>query len=257
MPDYDSQSKSYDLLYQGYCEDIPFYLSEAKKARGPVLEIGCGTGRLLLKFLQAGVDAHGIDISPGMISRLIKKAKALGMAAEGRAKVADMRNFSSRRKFALIIVPFRVFLHLLSSDDQLSSLACMRRSLSPHGRIIMNFFLPSSAFIAKNYGKRVSWVAYHDRAHLGRSKGLAEKGLRAVDYARYIDEPNQAIKVSQSLYRGQKRVARYDYRLSLVYKKEFELLLRLAGFSRWRVYGGFKKKRLVSSKQEMVWVIDK
>jgi SAM-dependent methyltransferase len=222
-----------------------------------VLELGCGTGRLLLRLLASGVDAYGLDISPKMVSRLQKKAKGQGITAKGRARVADMRSFTSKRKYALVIVPFRVFLHLLTSDDQIAALKCIRSSLAPGGRAILNFFLPSPHFIAANYGRKVSWIAYSDRAIAKRDKKLAKKDLQAVDFTRYEDEPGQLIRVSQSLYRGKKRIAKYDFCLSLVYKREFELLLRLSGFSKWEVCGGFKKEKLVSSKQEMVWEISR
>ncbi len=74
---------------------------------------------------------------------------------------------------------------------------------------------------------------------------------------RFVDEPNQIIEVSEELADKGKTIAKYKFRLALIYKKEFELLLRLAGFSRWDLYGGFKKGKLTSSKQEMVWEIKK
>ncbi len=247
MPEYDSIAATYDQLYSYYTEDIDFYVSEAKKAKGAVLEVGCGTGRLYLPILAAGVDAYGMDVSAEMVSRLKRKAADIGFRA--KAQVADMRTFRHRKKFALIIVPFRVFLHLLTSEDQLSALKSLRRALAPGGKIIMNFFLPSAEFIHKNYGREVAWQG---RAGMG---GKAS-GITARDTTRFTDEPNQQIRVTQKLFKNGRKIAQYDYRLALIYKREFELLLRLAGFGAWRVYGGFKKEKLESSKQEMVWVIE-
>ncbi|MEM4634256.1 MAG: class I SAM-dependent methyltransferase [Candidatus Anstonellaceae archaeon] len=251
LPDYDSQHELYDLIYGNYAEDLPFYLHEAKKARGAVLEVGCGTGRILLRLLSEGVDAYGIDISQSMVAQLERKARKIGISTSGRIKIADMRKFFFRKKFSLAIVPFRVFLHLLTTSDQLSALKCIRKSLKKGGRMILNFFLPSAKFICSNYNKKVSWQAYGKPA-----SSIAQnpaKSIRVVDFTRYENEPEQIIKVCQTVYEGKKKLGSYSFRLSLIYKREFELLLRAAGFSKWRVYGGFKKQKLVSSKQEMVW----
>ncbi|MCX8197909.1 MAG: class I SAM-dependent methyltransferase [Candidatus Micrarchaeota archaeon] len=251
LPDYDAQHLSYDLIYRGYSEDLPFYLSEAKKAKGPVLEAGCGTGRILLALLEANVDAYGIDVSPKMIARLKKKASEKGLDVKGRAKVADMRNLKAKSKYSLIIAPFRVFLHLISQKDQLSALRSMRRALRKGGKAILNFFLPSASFIAKNYGKKMIW-----RPAL-QGKAPANLKLRVEDAIAYESEPDQIIRIRQSVFSGKRKLAEYSFRLALVYKREFELLLRLAGFSKWKVYGGFKKGKLASSKQEMVWEVFK
>ena len=67
----------------------------------------------------------------------------------------------------------------------------------------------------------------------------------------------QFVGVDMRVFRGRHQLGRGAFRIALIHKQEFDLLLRLAGFSSWQVYGGFKKKRLVSSKQEMVWIIEK
>ena len=221
--------------------DTSFYLREAKKARGPVLEVGCGTGRVYLPLLAAGVDAYGIDISRGMLRVLEKKTASCGLSP--RIKLADMRNFSLPRKFALIIVPFRAFLHNLTIQDQVSSLKCFRRHLAPGGKLVLNFFYPSPDVIVNDYGHEV--VRF--------KKG----GLVRKDFSVFSDETEQIVASSFWALKNGKKIGSYKVRIAFIYKREFELLLRLAGFSRWRVFGGFNKEKLVSSKQEMVWVIEK
>ena len=87
----------------------------------------CGTGRVLLPTLEASVDIEGLDLHPGMLDVLRKKAAALGPAP--RVHLADMRDFTLARRFALITVPFRAFMHLLTTEDQLRALRCMREHL--------------------------------------------------------------------------------------------------------------------------------
>jgi len=246
MADYDSIAEYYDLTHSTrILRDKKFYLSEAKKAKGKVLEVACGTGRVYLPLLAAGVDAYGIDISPKMLSVLEKTARLDGLVPN--VGLADMRNFKHKEKFSLILIPFRAFLHMLSAKDQLSTLKNLRAHLSPGGKLMLNFFFPNPAFIAEKYGKGRRNREFFDR----------KSGISVTSESYFIDEPNQVVQCIFRISRRGRQLAIQKFRIALLYKREFELLLRLAGFSKWRVYGGFKKEKLKSSRQEMVWIIEK
>ncbi len=107
MQNFEKWAKVYDLIYGKYKNDINFYRKEVCKAKGKVLEIACGTGRIYLELLKDGVDAYGIDISKNMLEVLKKKARNLGL--KPKVKKADTRNFKFNIKFSLIIIPFRSF----------------------------------------------------------------------------------------------------------------------------------------------------
>lgn len=102
---FEEWAKVYDMIYGNFKEDLDFYKREARKAKGKVLEIACGTGRIYLELLKDGIDAYGIDISENMLRVLKEKAKKLGL--NPKVKKADMRNFRFNTKFSLIIIPFR------------------------------------------------------------------------------------------------------------------------------------------------------
>jgi hypothetical protein len=72
-----------------------------------------------------------------------------------------------------------------------------------------------------------------------------------------VNEPEQIVEVTETLKKGETTFWSGKLRFALIYKREFILLLRLAGFSKWQVYGGFDYQPLNSSKQEMVWIIEK
>ena len=90
MANYDRIAKVYDIFYESATSDIPFYLSEAKKARGPVLEVACGTGRTYLRLLEAGVDAYGIDLSKGMLSKLEKRRLHAGLPQKSNWRTCEI-----------------------------------------------------------------------------------------------------------------------------------------------------------------------
>ncbi|MGD8278709.1 MAG: class I SAM-dependent methyltransferase, partial [Gemmatimonadota bacterium] len=125
--------------------DIVFYVEAAVQAGGPVLEVGCGTGRVLIPSARAGARMVGVDLSAPMLA--ICRAKLRNESEEVRSAVqlvqADMREFALSRKFALATIPFRPFQHLMTTEDQLSCLATIRTHLIDGGRLILDVFNPS------------------------------------------------------------------------------------------------------------------
>lgn len=132
-------------------QDVAFFVDMARQAGGPVLEVGCGTGRILIPTARAGCEITGLDSSPAMLSRCREK---LAREPEGvRSKVTlvegDMRRFhlepepGREAKFGLVTIPFRPFQHLLTVNDQLACLASIHRHLAPGGRLVLDLFNPS------------------------------------------------------------------------------------------------------------------
>src|SRR5512135_3400883 len=68
----------YDQIFEGFDFDIPFWRATSSAAGGPVLDLGCGTGRVLMPLLEAGVDADGVDLYEPMLERARAKAEAGG-----------------------------------------------------------------------------------------------------------------------------------------------------------------------------------
>jgi SAM-dependent methyltransferase len=127
-------------------DDVPFYVDLAREAAAsglPVLELGCGTGRVTIPIARAGVEVVGLDSSPAMLGIARRKAAAVG--ADVTWVEGDMRDFALDQRFGLVIIPFRSFLHLLTDADQEACLACVRRHLIPGGRFALNFFVPRFA----------------------------------------------------------------------------------------------------------------
>jgi SAM-dependent methyltransferase len=237
----------YDLYYAWLTEDRDFYVERAKQARGPVLEAGCGTGRILIPTLQAGVDIDGFDVHPGMLEVLRRKAAALGL--EPALQQADMRDFTMPRRYALITVPFRAFLHLMTSEDQIAALRCFREHLDPGGALVLNLFHPSFEKMVRPEGEQV----------LEREFPHPETGLPVAMYTRRsTDRVNQVLRVDREVVLSDARgyaaeTHRDRFTLRWIWRPEMELLLRLAGFSHWDVRGGFDGRPLEKDTDEMVW----
>jgi SAM-dependent methyltransferase len=233
----------YDLVYRFYRDDVDFYVTLARAAGGPVLEAACGTGRILLPTAQAGVDIDGFDLSPVMLDGLRRKASALGLTP--RVAQGDMRDFTMPRRYALVTVPFRAFMHLMETDDQIRALRCLREHLEPGGALVLNLFYPNVDFMAAREG-----VRQEDANLLDPSGARDVVSWSTTSY----DRVRQRLVTEREVMAGDGSIlGRYSFSLRWTYRFEMELLLRAAGFQRWDVRGGFDGRPLERDTDEMVW----
>src|SRR6476469_2162090 len=108
--------------------DAAFYRGLARDAGGPVMEPGCGTGRVLLPIAALGIPCVGVDASPAMLAALRAKSPPPNLElVEARMETFDL----GERRFRLITCPFRAFQHMLDVPSQLATLANVRRHLAP------------------------------------------------------------------------------------------------------------------------------
>jgi SAM-dependent methyltransferase len=134
----------YDQAYRRHTQDLAFYVGLARRARGPVLELGTGTGRVSLALARAGVSVVGLDQSRDMLrqaeTRIAREPSAVRRRIELRA--GDLRSARLRRRFALVIAPFNLFMHLYTRRDLERGLATVRAHLAERGRFAMDVLVP-------------------------------------------------------------------------------------------------------------------
>lgn len=151
---YSIMSRHYDDDYASLLsgDDVRFYLDLAVEDGGPVLELGCGTGRVLLPTARAGVAITGLDSSPRMLERLGETLRAEDEAVRGRVELAqaDMSSggLDLGRRFSLVTAPFRGAQHLLRRDDQRRWLRNVRRHLADDGNLVFDVFQPDYKLMA-------------------------------------------------------------------------------------------------------------
>jgi SAM-dependent methyltransferase len=143
--EYAAIAAVYDLWSADMTADVPFYVGEAVQAGGPVLEIGVGTGRVAAAMARAGVDVIGIDVSPSMLARARQTMTEAGVEDRVTLHQADMRSFRLDRTFPLAVLPYRVFAHARTVEDQVDTLFAVRDHLDPGGRLILNVTVPHMA----------------------------------------------------------------------------------------------------------------
>lgn len=224
--------------------DETFYRELAMNADGPVLEVGCGTGRIYLELLRAGVDADGFDISENMLQVLEEKAEAADLDAFVWRD--DMCEFEAPREYELVIIPFRTFLHNLTVSDQLATLEQCHEALAPGGRLALNVFTPNFDLICDTYGEPDTWTFIHEGEE-----------YRVTDVTDFVDEVNQVTASTRRVSKDGESVSKATFELSLLSRREFELLLRNTGWHDWTFFGGFSGDALETTDQEMVVIAEK
>jgi SAM-dependent methyltransferase len=134
----------YDLEYDDQVEDIQHYVDLARSTSGPVLELGCGTGRLTIPLARAGFTVHGIDISHAMLDRLNARLASEDAAVRARVHVGhdDFRTVQSDKRYPLIIWPFNALHHCRRPEQVHAVLDRARTLLQPGGVLAIDCYLP-------------------------------------------------------------------------------------------------------------------
>jgi SAM-dependent methyltransferase len=152
---YDAIAELYDPWSQSVTEDIPFYVAEARKAGGPVVELGVGTGRIAVPTAQAGVAVIGVDSSAGMLEVCRRAADAAGVTRLLDLRLGDLSAPPVSEQVRLVTCPFRSYLHLPDEESRLAALAAVRELLLPGGKFIFDVFAPRRDDIVETHGR---WI---------------------------------------------------------------------------------------------------
>jgi SAM-dependent methyltransferase len=158
----------YDHDYRRRRHDVRFYrtLATAIAARqpGPVLDLACGTGRLLLPLLRDGHTVVGLDHAPAMLAGASAKIARLPRAQRRRALLirADLRRFAFRRRFGFAVAAFHSVQHLITDADLLRFFRSVRRALAPHAWLAFDVFTPEARFLARDETRRWDRTPFQD-----------------------------------------------------------------------------------------------
>lgn len=246
LPSVFDDGELYDLVLRDIPYGLDFYAALAREANGPVLDIACGTGRILLPCLQAGVDIEGLDLFEPMLATLRAKAAALNLTP--RLHRADMSNFSLTRRYRLIMIPFNAFIHNMTQETQIRCLQLCREHLLPGGKLAFDTFFPSLAIIGTPQDTR---VLEGELAHPQTGLPMRMYDTRRFDrvaQVQYSLNELELVAADGSI----ERVHRSQVSSRYIYKHEMELLLRASRFARWEIHGGFDGRPLTQEDDAMV-----
>jgi SAM-dependent methyltransferase len=246
LPSVFDDGDVYDLMLSHVPSGFDFYVGLARAANGPVLDIACGTGRILLPCLQAGVDIEGLDLFEPMLKTLRAKAAALGLSP--RLHRADMSDFSLPRQFRLIMIPFNAFIHNMTQETQIRCLQLCREHLLPGGRLTFDTFFPALEFVGTAPKTRVLEGTF---PHPQTGQPVRTYDTRTVERVEQLFHSLNEIELLAADGSVQ-TVHRSEISSRYVYKHEMALLLRVAGFAGWEICGDFDGRPLTRENDAMV-----
>lgn len=247
---YGSLARFYDWRMEGEEEDIPFYVQLAKESGGPVLELGCGTGRVTLPIAEAGIEAVGLDLSLEMLD--IARQKLSGMSEEVQERIqfvqGDMADFALERQFSLVILPANQFRELLTTEEQMFCLHCVSLHLEKGGALVIELTNPFRSI------KR--WTAgeiYHRKVGYCRETGTIVECLFKTISVNLMEQwIEQETIYLEHLSDGS--VVRHAGRGSSrhVFPRELDLLLKTSGFEVFDRCGGYDRACLEDNSPRLI-----
>jgi SAM-dependent methyltransferase len=236
----------YDVINSGYTVDKKFNLDKILNAGGPVLEIGCGTGRIFCEALKQGADICGIDQSELMLEKLKEK---IDVSEHYRVKVIDALEYVSENKFKLIIAPYRMFMHILTAENQLKLLKNVYENLAPDGEFVFNVFNPD-----------MNRIQTGDKENL-RFEGEYKPGRIMKFYDSSV--PDLLNQIQHVTFRfeweeeGTKKDGEFSFPMRYSFRFEIQHLVERAGFKSVNMYRDFNYNELNGEINEFVVVCRK
>lgn len=151
---YDAIAEIYDPWSASVVEDVEYYVEEALRSGGPVVELAVGTGRIAVPIAAAGIDVIGVDQSSGMLRRARAYAEREGVLDRLDLRQGDIRTPPVEGSVPLVLIPFRTLLHLPDETEKLRALRAAAGLLDPAvGRLVFDVFEPSREDIEETDGR--------------------------------------------------------------------------------------------------------
>jgi SAM-dependent methyltransferase len=237
MPEANYESKWWGYIYdQMMTQDLQyvvdnhlrFYRSSLRDVNGSVLECACGTGLFLLALLATGHDMYGFDISKSMLATLRAKAADMGIEdIDQRISVQTFESFSYAQQFEAIIIPTNTFLMLTTQEAQITALKNIYAHLSPTGKFLLDLRLAGMRELAESpfeiQGRWYTWT------HPETGHPIRQRVDGRFDF-------NNQLTLDQCFIEYEEEQEEFPMTGRWIFKAEFQLLLRLAGFERWQCF---------------------
>ena len=237
-------ARFYDVIYAHLrTVDQSFFLSEILATKGPVLEVGVGTGRFFFDALSQGADIYGIDVSASMLHQLRKK---LDPAHLHRVSQQDARSLKLDNTFDLVVAPFRVFSHLIDIEDQLCALNSICDHLNPGGRLIFDLFVPDLRILQNGIKDETDFDGEY-------APGWKLKRVISAE----PDLISQVNKVTMTLTwddEGGQKTSSWQFLMRFFFRYELEHLIARSKLELERIYGDYERHDLSSGSKDFVVV---
>jgi SAM-dependent methyltransferase len=244
---YDPIAALYDLEHAYFADDIPLMRNIAEIVGDPIVELGCGSGRVLLPIAADGFDVTGVDTSQSMLSELERRAAELdgGNVTTVHADMGGPLPLPPDT-FGVAIFSLNGLLHIETQSGQIAALAEAARILDPRGQVLIDIFHPTPEYLTQLAGGPHLEGAWADEA-----------GSEVEKWShRRVSPASQTIETRlwYDTVRGDGSVERVRtaFTLRYIHAAELELMLHRAGFIEWKLYGSYELDPLDDASDRIV-----
>lgn len=232
---YASIAELYDLEHDDFDADIELLLNFAEVVGDPILELGCGSGRLLIPLAESGFRVTGLDNSLPMLERAKAAIREAGVGERVTLFEADMRQADSAPggPFGLVIFSLNSLMHLTTIEDQRAALAAAHRALDPRGQLIIDTLNPSVEQVRDllDGPHHEGWWELPDGSVIDKwSHRKPSATPQVIDTLLWYDRTWPEGQVSRT---------RSAFPLRYVHPSELALMLELSGFVEPMFYGSY------------------
>jgi ubiquinone/menaquinone biosynthesis C-methylase UbiE len=243
---YDAIARYYEYHIAHYVEDIAFYREMTQRAGDPLLDVMCGTGRVLLPLAADGHTLTGIDSSQPMLDIARERLEADGLQAQATLLHGDIRSIDlPDEHFTLAFVAVNSFMHLERVKDQLAALNTIRHALVRGGVVILDLFNPNPAHLDNEDNR------------LLLERNIALEGRRLMTFV--ASQSDLATQTSAMTYlfdeldeHGHLTRHTTSFTLRWFYRYELEHLLARAGFRVVSLYGSYDLEEYTSASERLI-----
>lgn len=225
----------YDLEHASFDADLDLYRNVAAAVGDPILELGCGSGRVLVPLAEMGFRVTGLDSSAPMLARAAEAVAGAGVAE--RVQLVDASMESARTApggpFGLVLIPLNGLLHLAEPADQRAALISARQALDPRGQLVLDLFNPTPETLRAFDGTVIAEGIW-DLPDGARVDKFSSRRHHAAEQRIETDLWYDLLSPDGSLRR-----VRTSYPMRYLHRAELDLLLELAGYVEWELYGGY------------------
>lgn len=248
MSIYDPFARYYDADLDDYAEDVAFYREMARRTGGPILELMCGTGRLLTPLAEDGHTLTGVDSSPAMLNIAQARLSAADLTSRVTLIHGDARTVElPTRHFALAFVALNSFMHLEKLKDQFAALNTLRQALADDGLLLIDLFNPDPAHLADDDGRMIL-----DRDYELDGNRVLRFVVTQCDLAQQINQVSYLYDEVDPAGHVTRQIMRFTMRW--IYRYELEHLLARAGFMLRSVYGSYDLDSYASDSPRLIGV---
>ncbi len=239
-----------DADYRGETADLLLYISLAKQIPGPVLEVGCGTGRVLAALIGADKPCDGLDLSPAMLELAQRRCEGTSGKVPWSLVQGDMTAFELvRRDYGLAILAANTLMHSSCSIEQERALRCLYHHLRPGGSLVLDLFNPPVADLVLQHGV-IQAVDCWDGPKTGST---VTKWMRRE--VNWVEQVQETFITYETLFADdQLEKVEASFALRFLWRHEVQLMLEKTGFEVQAVWGSYAREPIADDSEVMVFI---